>query len=210
MPVSQEVRVFQGRLNSLPTELLDAIYVAMASPRDLPRITTCILPQQFWKDLLRSGTALPWLWDVDPALIDAKAAEPCPKGDSFEWNWELLVRQLSRGVDFGDRQDVPSGNYELHHWWHDETDAAMECFFTCTGYADDLRDVPAGLHNRRRIWQLLEEMFVGDRLGFTGHGPSERRLVMPWTKSGGILPEATPVTMLDFDVLRRQVGGRVR
>ena len=147
---------------------------------------------------------------MDPALINAKATEPCPKGDSFEWNWELLVRQLSRGVDFGDHQDVLSGNYELHPWWHKGTDAAMECFFACTSYADDLRHVTAGLHNRRRIWQLLEEMFVGDRLGFIGHGPNDRRLFMPWTKSGEILPEATQVTMLDFDVLRRQIGGLVR
>ncbi|KAI1407359.1 hypothetical protein F5Y13DRAFT_206389 [Hypoxylon sp. FL1857] len=210
-PLDREAEAFRGRLNSLPAELSDAICAEISSPRDLPRITTRILPQSFWKNLLKARTALPWLWDIDLDLIDTKAAEPCPGGSDFEWNWELLVRQLSRGVDFGIRADGP----RPPHYRYDrfsETNRSTEWFRTCTGYSDDLAHVPAGLHNRRRIWQLLEEMFVGDRLPHPNEFHRESRehcLVMPWTKSGDIADEPTWVPSIWNKHLYRMIGGRI-
>ncbi|OTA83742.1 hypothetical protein M434DRAFT_16621 [Hypoxylon sp. CO27-5] len=209
--LSREAEAFKGRLSSLPVELADAICAEMSSPRDLPRIATYILPQRFWKNLLKSRSALPWLWDIDPALIDAKAAEPCPGGSDFEWNWELLVRQLSRGVDFGIRTDVPPPPHFRFDRFHG-TDRSVEWFRTCTGYSDDLAHVPAGLHNRRRIWQLLEEMFVGDRLPKPNEFYNESRercLIMPWTKSGDIADEPTWVPSIWMNHLYREIGGRI-
>ncbi|KAI0139598.1 hypothetical protein F4776DRAFT_616864 [Hypoxylon sp. NC0597] len=207
----REAEGFKRRLNSLPVELWDAICAEISSPRDLPRVATYILPQGFWKDLLKSQTALPWLWDIDLALIDAKAAEPCPGGSGFEWDWELLVRQLSRGVDFGIRTDVPPPPHFRFERFQ-ETDQSVEWFWTCTGYSDDLAHVPAGLHNRRRIWQLLEEMFVGDRLPKPNEFHNESRehcLIMPWTKSGDIANEPTWVPSIWINHLHRQIGGRI-
>ncbi|KAI3556944.1 hypothetical protein CABS02_02951 [Colletotrichum abscissum] len=92
-------------LSKLPTEILDNILAAMG--RDMPPESSHQLPQRLWKDQLKAGSRglLPWLWDIDPACVDAKDSELCPGAH-----------------------------------------------------------VPGGLHNRRRIWQLLEEMFVGDTL----------------------------------------------
>lgn len=43
--------------------------------------------------MLAGKGLLPWLWDIKPDQVNSKANEPCPGGQDFEWNWELLVRQ---------------------------------------------------------------------------------------------------------------------
>ncbi|KAL4406424.1 hypothetical protein CABS03_12825 [Colletotrichum abscissum] len=74
-------------LSKLPTEILDNILAAMG--RDMPPESSHQLPQRLWKDQLKAGSRglLPWLWDIDPACVDAKDSELCPGGESFEWDW---------------------------------------------------------------------------------------------------------------------------
>ncbi|KAH9231216.1 hypothetical protein K456DRAFT_442057 [Colletotrichum gloeosporioides 23] len=71
-------------LAAMPTEVLDQICTSMGS--DLPRVSSRVLPQKIWKNTLKAGRRglLPWFWDIDPTLIDAKDAESCPGGSDFE------------------------------------------------------------------------------------------------------------------------------
>ena len=105
---------FASRLMSLPPELrIHILNDYMAPCRDFPRVTTNILPQSFWKDLLKEGRWLPWLWDLDSKLIDSKDCEECPSNNidgasrAFQWNWELLFRQLSRSINYGLGEHIP-------------------------------------------------------------------------------------------------------
>lgn len=191
--------------------------------RDLPQVTTGLLPQSFWLKQLRSGCALPWLWELKDEchLLDAKAAEPCPGGDRFEWNWELLTRKLTRGVDFGVKLDVPDGASPYDPIMKGEAVVrSEETFWQIDGYHNDLQNVPAGLLNRRRTWQLLEEMFVGDYLPQASTGPSttgnigpkwvvEEHIQLPWDKSGQLLKTPTWIPSFDLKPYIRRVGGQI-
>lgn len=145
VPKSAEpsVRAFHELFLSLPQELRDRVIMFMGSSEGLSTQCTGLLPQETWLNILLGGRYLPFLWDLDvPAIekfCEAKASE------GVEINWELLVRKLSMGVWI--------------NWKHHEIlEAQLELF--C--YPN--LDVPDGLRNRRRIWQLVEEMYVGDVL----------------------------------------------
>lgn len=187
-------------LARMPTEIIEALFSHMG--RDLPRTSSRVVAQKFWKEQLKSACRgrglLPWLWDIDVTLVDAKDAEPCPGGTDFEWDWELLVRHLTRGVDYGVRPGLPEDIYP------NPTEADPTWKTACTGYHTDLVHVPAGLHNRRRIWQLLEEMFVGDALPWpTKRHRSQysvRKECVPlcWDKSGNILSSPIWIPSINF------------
>lgn len=200
-------QTFRYRLESLPYDILHGIFDAMGSLRNLEVVTTSLMPQNMWKDLLKraptSPDLLPWLWDLDIDLIEAKDAEASSNGK--EWNWELLTRQLSQGVDFGILPDIaPDMNPDA-----DWTESTM----TCNGYHDFFSNrVPVGLHNRRRIWQLLEEMFVGDQLPTSDWITSVHSTVgntMFWTKNGDIRDEPLKLPSFNFEGYLRRVNGEV-
>lgn len=60
-------------------------------------------------------------------------------------------------------------------------------------------DIPGGLRNRRRIWQLVEEMYVGDQLRAPSSAPPDgRRLpTMPkyWDEDGEPLHPVTRMSV---------------
>lgn len=183
--------------------------------RDLARVTTGFLPQKLWLDQLKSG-CLPWLWDLDHALIDAKASEPCPRGEGYEWNWELLVRQLSRGIGYGVRADVPKGTDPFEPIKKNgKVIRSDDTFWEITGYHNDLQYVPPGLLNRRRIWQLLEELFVGDFIPQTQksfEGPIwvvKDYIELPWSKSGEVLNSPKMIPSFDIEPYARRLNGEV-
>ncbi|KAI1496123.1 hypothetical protein F5X99DRAFT_85453 [Biscogniauxia marginata] len=200
----------------LPGELQDAIVAEIRPVRGLPRATTRLLPQEFWREQLKSGSKglLPWLWDIDAELVDAKASETCTGGEGYEWNWELLVRKLSCNVDFGVRLEVP----EDADPWKPHNPGAT---WIWTGYRNDLEHVPAGLHNRRRIWQLMEEMFVGDvlpsppkgrRTSLVPRSPEKKHIQLHWTKSGDLMEPTKAKWLPSFDIAEdfvRRIGGDV-
>ncbi|KAF9872868.1 hypothetical protein CkaCkLH20_09731 [Colletotrichum karsti] len=202
-----ESKLLAENLAKMPAEILDNILAMMGS--DLPRVSSYLLPQAIWKEQLKAGSngLLPWLWDIEPDLVDEKDAEAY--GAGFEWDWELLVRQLTRGVDFGVRPEIPK---DQPIGWRFKD-------FASTGYHSDLEHVPSGLHNRRRIWQLLEEMFVGDGLPWPRENEPVKERLTPlfWDKSGRILPSPIWIPLLDFGydkshndrVFHRRLGGEV-
>jgi hypothetical protein len=115
-------------------ELKQAIVDSLLPLRNLPLQCTRLLDQPYWKEMLMSGRFLPFLWDLDLDLLEAKASRLPGK---LEWDWERLVRQLSQ-----------SGFLDY---------AAKEVEFSHYG-----RPIPYGLRNRRRIWRILEEMKIDD------------------------------------------------
>ncbi|KAK2736931.1 hypothetical protein CKAH01_07618 [Colletotrichum kahawae] len=206
----------------MPSEIMSAIFNELDA-RDMPRVSTRLVPQTLWKEQLKAGCQglLPWLWDVEPALIDAKDAGPCPGSPEFEWDWELLFRQLSRGIDYGDITE-PTARHRVEDLPQDsQVDFVFDT--ACTGYSTDMDYVPAGIHNRRRIWQLLEEMFVGDTLPWksvnvgtfgycTARVPAiEDCVPLWWTRSGDrILSDPIWIPSINnIHVFQRRLGGEV-
>ncbi|RYP17464.1 hypothetical protein DL765_004510 [Monosporascus sp. GIB2] len=141
---SSEVSGFQQRFTALPQELQDHVISFLETAEPLPSRCTRLLPQEHWKHMLISGRHLPFLWDVDIAAVERYRA-PADDNAGTVPDWELLVRSLSqRLVRHGAREDGVFMGLEAN------------CY--------SRREVPNGLCNRRRIWQLVEEMFVGDVL----------------------------------------------
>ncbi|KAK6070699.1 hypothetical protein SCUP515_08308 [Seiridium cupressi] len=136
-------KVFSELFLSLPQELRDRVVLFMGSFEGLSRHCTGLLPQETWLYILLSGRYLPFLWDLNVAAVE-KLCEAKADG-GIELNWELLVRQLSKGV--------------WTNWKHHNSLEAELELFCYPGMA-----LPDGLRNRRRIWQLVEEMYVGDVL----------------------------------------------
>ncbi|TEA15818.1 hypothetical protein C8034_v001984 [Colletotrichum sidae] len=181
--VEANARDLEKRLSKLPPEIIDNILVHLG--RDLPKECTRIVPAIFWVDQLKKArrpglSLLPWLWDIEPDLIDAKAAEPCPGGVEFEWDWELFVRQLTHGFRIETQPGVPTD--------YDTVDGSVVWQTIATGHRSDLTHVPAGLHNRWRIWHLLEKMYVGDALDYV----EDEDLILEdfplnWDKAGRVV-----------------------
>lgn len=208
----------QDKLAALPEEIFQQVLSHLRSFRNLPRSGTYTLPQHFWKnELTLAGKGLlPWLWDIDPDKIHSKANEPCPGGEEFEWDWELLVRQLSRSVDGGIRHDVPE-HVDIYDCSRKEF-TYEDDLWTFTGYENDMKHVPRGLQNRRRIWQLLEEMFVGDQLPLVGDPrryrsrvrPERNCVQLPWTKEGDLRDSAIWLPTINIhEAFARRIGGQV-
>ena len=195
-------------MSALPQGPQNLITTALRTSRNLPSAVTNILPQSFWMNELLLGSAglLPWLWDIDVAEIRSKANAACPGGPRFEWNWELLVRQLSLGVDAGSLPEYGGRIFpdSIKAW-------------TYSGYDDELLHVPTGLHNRRRIWQLIEEMFVGDALPVTiGRGmwddgtPDIKNCVrLYWLPSGKKRDVPVRLPSMDPHLFEVRIGGKI-
>ncbi|KAI9706305.1 MAG: hypothetical protein M1820_004881 [Bogoriella megaspora] len=135
---SPEVDAFRRHLGRLPVEVMDLIETFI-HPLDEPTLScNRILSPSFWRDGLVSGRLIPFLWDLVPTSAHAQSSalgrinwfKAVTSEEGQQWDWELLVRQLSQPGAFEDGQ-----------------------LFS---------DVPIGLKNRRRIWRLVEDMYLGD------------------------------------------------
>jgi hypothetical protein len=105
-----------------------------------PLAASCnyLMPQPQWK---RVFLQIPFLWDLDEQVV-AQTAD--------DWDWERLTRQVMTPVEIAvktGQRDVP---------------------YDCWSYEKAGLDVPLGLSNRRRIWQILEEMYPND-VGLNEH-----------------------------------------
>jgi hypothetical protein len=126
---------FSAKFDALPREVKDKI-LGLVLRQPLPLQCTYFIDQPYWNDLLLQ---IPFLWDLDLAEINASLRGQ--DGTQQEWNWEKITRQAMTPVDVVDNDIEPPlpGSYRragLH--------------------------VPRGLQNRRRIWQILEEMSPND------------------------------------------------
>ncbi|RYP77633.1 hypothetical protein DL771_001001 [Monosporascus sp. 5C6A] len=166
---SPEISDFQKQFTALPQELQDHVISYLETAEPLPSRCTRLLPQEHWKHMLVSGRHLPFLWDLDIAAVERYCASADDNAGTAP-DWELLVRSLSqrlvrRGVQEGGVSIGPEAN----------------CY-SRGGFPNRLR-------NRRRIWQLVEEMFVGDVLPVArvrGWAPPPPPLMMPryWDEDG--------------------------
>ncbi|KAI1099466.1 hypothetical protein F4804DRAFT_83641 [Jackrogersella minutella] len=127
-----EAVAFQKRFLALPPELRDHISSFLSSRNGMPSLCNGLLPQWVWREVLLRGDCLPFLRDLDVAAVGDFCRQWNLDHEDQEPNWELLVRRLSQ---------------EAWSVWDAESSSLK---------------VPNGLRNRRRIWQLVEEMYVGD------------------------------------------------
>ncbi|KAI2616780.1 hypothetical protein GGR54DRAFT_221410 [Hypoxylon sp. NC1633] len=132
-----QTTAFQRRFMGLPLELRDHVCSFMASRHGMPGLCNGLLPQWVWREMLLTGECLPFLPRLDEVAVEDFCSRWGHGHGNQEPNWELLVRLLSQ---------------EGWSIWDAERSSLK---------------VPNGLRNRRRIWQLVEEMYVGDILSMT-------------------------------------------
>ncbi|KAI8724177.1 hypothetical protein NCS52_00275400 [Fusarium sp. LHS14.1] len=101
--------------------------------QELPFRCTYVMPQHYWKEVF---FRIPFSWDLDRDLID--------KTSSFDMDWEKLTRQIM----------CPAETTLERRWGEGEAKP--------WNYQDCGLTVPPGLTNRRRIWQIVEEMYPDD------------------------------------------------
>ncbi|KAI0106366.1 hypothetical protein F4776DRAFT_646302 [Hypoxylon sp. NC0597] len=127
-----EATPFSKKFVALPPELQIHVCSFLTSRHGMPSVCNGLLPQWVWREILLGGRCLPFLRDLDINV----AKDFCSRWDRehshCEPNWELLVRKLSQEA-----------------WGIYDAEKSM-------------LKVPNGLRNRRRIWKLVEEMYVGD------------------------------------------------
>ncbi|KAH7111165.1 hypothetical protein B0J13DRAFT_591048 [Dactylonectria estremocensis] len=116
---------------------------------------TYLIPQPFWKKVLLQ---ISFLWDIKTNLIEEK--EQKTESGGFEWNWEKLTRQVLAEVppayareEKEYRSDDDEEEEEID--WDSEEPAPWD-------YSQVGLVVPPGFTNRRRIWQILVEMYPND------------------------------------------------
>lgn len=135
---TDEISQFRKRFRRLPNELKLRVLDYVVAPQDWPLHCTRLLGPRFWKSLFnKNHPCFAWLWDLDQDMI--RRTDPELKQD-----WELLFRKLS--------QEPKAANCFVEN---PESDFQA--------FRDILKVVPPGLEGRRRIWKLLEEMYIGDR-----------------------------------------------
>ncbi|KAI5863730.1 hypothetical protein GGS23DRAFT_604744 [Durotheca rogersii] len=151
---------FQQRFAALPAELRDHICSFLAARGGLPAACNGLLPQWAWREVLLRGECLPFLRDLDAGAAARFCARWEAEGPRPEPNWELLVRKLGQ---------------ENWRTWDAEASSL---------------GVPGGLRNRRRVWKLVEEMYVGDLVPVRrAMPPAGGPAVVPryWDKRGELL-----------------------
>ncbi|KAL1849685.1 hypothetical protein Daus18300_013186 [Diaporthe australafricana] len=134
----QETSQLRKRLLKLPNEVKLLIFGYVAAAQDWPLLCTRILGPSFWKTLFNKyNPCFAWLWDLDEKMVHQ--TDP-----NLVLDWELLFRKLSQGPKVA---DCFGGHGEPEY----------------EAFRGVLKHVPPGLEGRRRIWKLLDEMYVGDR-----------------------------------------------
>ncbi|KAF7557794.1 hypothetical protein G7Z17_g408 [Cylindrodendrum hubeiense] len=126
----------RNQFENLPQEIKDPILAELLN-QPLPLGCNYSIPQSYWK---QAFLEIPFLWDLDKGILDEKTREAESTGT--EWDWEMITRQLMTPVTMVD----DTIQFKPITWNYDQVGLA----------------VPHGLNNRRRIWQILEEMYPDD------------------------------------------------
>lgn len=131
MPLSNSTQEVKGRLAALPSEILNKL-MPWFQIETISLNCNYIMPQSLWKQIFFQ---IPFLWDIDiEQVLNKTYSEP---SETEEWNWEKITRQVSSPAQ-------PSEGDEKGYLWSHETVGLH---------------MPPGFTNRRRIWQILEEMW---------------------------------------------------
>lgn len=95
--------------------------------------------QSLWKEIFFQ---IPFLWDLDVEAVYRKTGSSTK--DIMKWNWEKLTKQVMSSPD------PPPSDADIYN-----TEGIWS-------YNDIGLDVPGGFTNRRRIWQILQDMRMDD------------------------------------------------
>ncbi|CEI63628.1 hypothetical protein FVEN_g6758 [Fusarium venenatum] len=99
---------------------------------------TYLIPQSVWKQFFFQ---IPFLWDLDAQAVYHKTGKETAEIE--KWNWEKISRQVMSPAQISTHEAQEDNNLV---WSYEKV---------------GLR-VPGGFTNRRRIWQILEEMYPND------------------------------------------------
>ncbi|KAH6987735.1 hypothetical protein BKA56DRAFT_612487 [Ilyonectria sp. MPI-CAGE-AT-0026] len=129
---------FMERFDTCPREIKDHILGFVLCQR-MPLECNYVLDQRYWRELF---VQIPFLWDLDLAMVNSKLL---PSGEdaragSLGLDWEKLTRQVMTPVEVYKQIEPPLPR----------------------PYSQIGLDIPRGFQNRRRIWQILEEMYPND------------------------------------------------
>lgn len=168
-----ESLAFQKRFLALPPELRDHVCSFLVSRNGMRSACNGLLPQWVWRDVLLTGKCLPFLPEIDASVVQGFCTlweEEEEEGRGRELNWEFLVRRLSQ---------------EDWSIWDAESSSLK---------------VPNGLRNRRRVWQLVEEMYVGDLVPVQRTTQGTYCVAVPryWGRAGELV----------YPVMRIKVGSK--
>lgn len=124
---------FRSSFANLPQKIQDQI-ADLIPGQPLAASCNYLMPQSKWK---RVFLQIPFLWDIDEKVLKADEA-------GVEWDWEKITRQLMVPVEM----TVETGDWDKpwDTWSYEKAGLT----------------VPLGLNNRRRIWQILEDMYPND------------------------------------------------
>ncbi|XXH01239.1 arginine metabolism regulation protein II [Hypoxylon texense] len=169
MAAIPESLAFQRQFLALPPEMRDHVCSFLVSRNGMRSTCNGRLPQWVWRDVLLIGQCLPFLPEIDVSVVEDFCSQWEEQHPGKEPNWEFLVRRLSQ---------------EDWSIWDAESSSLK---------------VPNGLRNRRRIWQLVEEMYVGDLVSVqraTHHGTDHVAVPRYWDRAGELM----------YPVIRVNVG----
>lgn len=125
-------------IERLPNELLDQIsshltaYSALALRQTSRTLATKVpLDNNFWRNSILGGNALPYLWDLDVYELEKRRQEHSGSSPSLDatWDWKAVGQLL----------------------------AAKQ--FPLNSSDQRIVDLPNGLWNRQRIWSIIEEAY---------------------------------------------------
>ncbi|KAK7420415.1 hypothetical protein QQX98_002838 [Neonectria punicea] len=128
-PSTPTPQKFQAGMDSLPQELRDKI-TSLLLVGAIGLDCTYLLSQSCWRRLC---LRIPFLWDLDENIISGFKDE-----EDKQWDWERLFRQVMARI----KPPTQPEEGDTRAWTYHEVGL----------------DVPPGFINRRRIWQLLEDM----------------------------------------------------
>ncbi|KAF5673558.1 hypothetical protein FCIRC_8021 [Fusarium circinatum] len=119
---------------ALPEELNDHVHDFFYDTQALPK-DNYLFSQPVWKEIFLQ---IPFLWDLDTQAVHDKTGLELE--EVKKWNWEKLTRQI---LSSPHPAPTNAASYRDEGIWD---------------YAEVGLNVPGGFTNRRRIWQILEDM----------------------------------------------------
>ncbi|VTO81480.1 unnamed protein product [Fusarium graminearum] len=137
--------MFRNLFELLPNEIKNHV-CSYLQDEELSLDCTYLMPQFMWAGMF---FRIAFLWDLDVKVVYKKTGSS--KVDLEKWNWEKLTRQVMSRAESS--LNAKSGVKE-----------------SAWDYSKVELHVPGGLANRRRIWQVLEEMLPSTAVW---EGPNE-------------------------------------
>ncbi|KAL3605125.1 hypothetical protein FPOAC2_00067 [Fusarium poae] len=133
----EDLKQFRNHIEALPQRIKDSICSSFQYGQTSLKCTY-LMPQSMWKQVFFQ---IPFLWDLDAEAVYNKTGKETTEME--KWNWEKISRHVLSPAQISPLDAREDNNLV---WSHESV---------------GLR-VPGGFTNRRRIWQILEEMYPND------------------------------------------------